>query len=333
MKLLEKLQVSNEHEVKLALPNELFYILTSQVEKGNIKSSHLPFAYSYVYFITYMYRYGKYEQFMASQSDIKEVLGYARNYKPINYIIKEDGVLEKLGLLETTKCIPITYNWNGIYDDNLNYVEIKYFHQSKDDLDDAYQFQKNALGITSRTTIKRPRFAYIRDLSVDLDVIDCVDDYTGTFYSTKNTHIIDFRIFDFCINQHDLGVIGFYIYSYLKHKNYIFGGYDASAARLSKELGLSAKTIQNYRDALRKYNLINLVHNNDSFCSWKKHQLKAPTNYVNEFEKIVTEGVEYEKFLDSIIRKGVEKEATSTIKSKNVATNETIYIPENLLPF
>lgn len=320
MNLLELLEVDTAYEVKLALPNEIFSMLMDEVESGNLKSIHLPFAYSYLYLTTYMYRYGKYEKHMASTQDIKVMLGYDKQDKRINYIIKENGLLEQIGLIETTKDIPVGYTWQ--YEDGIKreFVKIEYLDDIKETflLEEEFIYYKKQLRWTSRMTVKRPRFAYVNDLTMDLDDIDDEYDYDGTFYKTDRTHIIDFRVFDFCMQREDLGVTGFYMYSYLKYKNDLHGGYDASRERLASELGLSTATISRYRDALRKYNLIELVNNMKTFNSrMKKEEFKAPTNHVNDFEKVVPEGVEYEKFLDAIERKSDSKNETYMDKYGN----------------
>lgn len=334
MNLLELLEVDTAYEVKLALPNEIFSMLMDEVESGKLKKTHLPFAYSYLYLTTYMYRYGKYQQHMASTQDIKVMLGYDKQDKRINYIIKENGLLEQIGLMETTKDIPVGYTWQDEDGNDREFVKVEYLDDFKETfvMSEEFTNYKKQLGWNSRTTIKRPRFAYVRDLTKDLDDIDCEYDYDGTFYSSKNTHIIDFRVFDFCMQREDLGVTGFYMYSYLKYKNDLHGGYDASRERLASELGLSTATISRYRDALRKYNLIELVHNMETFNSrMKKEEYKAPTNYVNDFEKVVSDGVEYEKFLDSIGCKGDKKQESDEYIDKH--SNEIIKFDIADLPY
>lgn len=335
MNLVEKLDVNVEHEVKLAMPNEIFTMLLDIMDEGELKKVHLPFAYSYLYFVTYMYRYGKYEQFMATTQDFKEILGYDRNDKRTNYIVKEGGLLERMELLETTKDIPVGYTWQ--FEDGIkrDFVKIEYLDEMKEYfvLDEEFTYHKKQLGWTPRMTVKRPRFGYVSDTSVDIDDIDTDYDGDGTFYYADRTHIIDFRVFDFCMQTEDLGVTGFYIYSYLKHKNDLHkDGYDASRERLSNELGLSTATISRYRDALRKYNLIELKNNNETFCSLRLDELVAPTNIVNSFDDVVAEGHEYVKFLDSI-KRGVSKKQ-DTIKYKtNFNGDKIIDIDLNLLPF
>lgn len=299
MNLLERLEVVTDYEVNLALPNEVFGMLLDEKEKGNIKSAvHLPFAYSYLYLTTYMYRYGKYSAWMMSSEDIKEVLGMNPKEKRVDYIVKKNGVLDNLGLTETTNNIAVGVLWfdDSIYNNKLDYVEIECLSHIKKLIGEDYEYEyyKKSLGITPRSTIKKPRFAYVRDLSIDIDDITDEDEFDGTFYDASRTHIIDFRVFDFCMNNDELGVNAFYIYSYLKHKNDLHNGYDASTARLSKELGLSSKTIQKYRDAMRKFNLINLVHNNEVYSSTEK--MLAPTNYTNNVALFSKTEIAYAKF-------------------------------------
>lgn len=336
MNLIKKLDVSVEHEVKLAMPNKIFPMLLEELENGNIKSAHLPFAYSYIYFVTYMYRYGKYQQFMATTQDIKELFGYDKKYKPINYLIKENGLLEQMQLLETTKDIPVGYSWQ--FEDGIkrDFVKIEYLDEIKEHfvLEEEFTYYKKQLGWTPRMTVKRPRFAYVSDLNDDIDEIDTDYDGDGTFYYADRTHIIDFRVFDFCMNHDDLGMYGFYIYSYLKHKNDLHkNGYDAGRERLARELGLSPSTISKYRDALRKHNMIVVVNNNETFSSWRLDELLAPTNYINLYENFSGEVVEYTKFLDSLGKKD-DRRKGKMLKVKDKNGNEQILeIDLESLPF
>lgn len=87
IKKLVQFNEYNGYESKLYMPNEIFADL-----KANIKNTpHIAFAYSYIYLVTWMYRYTKHivGQEVISNSTIKEILGYSAVTRTINYLIKK----------------------------------------------------------------------------------------------------------------------------------------------------------------------------------------------------------------------------------------------------
>lgn len=275
LNLIEKLQVTDAKEYYFAMDNELFNTLLEMKEENVIKSTHIPFVYSYLFITGYMYKYGKYNNYMMKTSDVKELLGFAHNNKAIDYLIKKNGVLDSYDLTETTTDITVGYEL-----DELGSVNLITLSQFPSDIIAQFRVE---YGITNRQTIKIPK-------SYDFDHIE-------------NTTLCDIRVFEFCMRNDELGINAFYLYSYLKHMNFKFKGYDANHIRLAKELGLSKNTIQKYRDAMRKYNMIYLSHNMEVFHPNMK-DAKVSTNYINKFEQFSNVGMEYNKFLKSSEKDG-----------------------------
>src|SRR5699024_264844 len=120
---------------------------------------------------------------------------------------------------------------------------------------------------------------------------------TGVFYDVSNTHLVQFETFMQCMASKELGVLGFYLYSYLKYKNQLHKeGYDAPKTRLAKETGISERAITKYLSALRSYNMINVIHNQDYFIlSAGAQDFKASTIIVNERKKFTRHKIEYKK--------------------------------------
>lgn len=316
MKINEKFTINYEKESKLALPNELYSTMLQWKEDKKIKANHIPFAWSYLYLQTYLYRYAKYEEYVPSTSNIKQMLGYGAEYSAIDYIIKKDGVLDSEGWTESTDDFPVRVMWVDEDRDKTDRPiiitlkeESKGFHESLDCDTEAIKkligsetFEahwKKIKNVNNKQKIKYPVFAFQRDLNPQYI------DFDGTFYESANTTIIDIRVFEFCMSHEDLGCTGFYLYCYLKHKNDLHkGGYDASHKRLAEELGLSAKTIQTYRDALRSHDMMLLKHNMDSYHpDMKKEDRKVSTNITYGYEKFSDEPIEYIKFNDKEKRK------------------------------
>lgn len=270
LNLIEKLQVTGKHEYFYAMDNKLFNMLLEMKEEKVIKSTHIPFVYSYLFITGYMHRYGKYNVYLPRTGEIKELLGFAHNNKAIDYLIKKDGVLDAYDLTETTTNFTLGYEFT-------DYKEFKLITLSDFNELDVAEFRK-VHGITNRQTIKIPK-------GYDFD-------------NNENTTLCDIRVFEFCMKNDDLGVNAFYLYSYLKHMNFKFKGYDATHIRIASELGLSKNTIQKYRDAMRSYNMIYLSHNMEYYHpNMDKKLIKASTNYINEYGLFTLSKQDYNKFL------------------------------------
>lgn len=228
------------------MPNEIFSDLKEEMDNGN----HIAFAYTYYYYITYLYRYCEYidgDGYPVTQERIKEELGYSPTNKKINYIIKKGGILDTKRYTETTTGIPMYYEFEH---------DIIEFITSKD--------IKNQLnGANFRNfKIKKPLKAFFRSNDAIRSNI-----HTGTFYAVENTHRIDHSILKYLPI---INCAGFYIYGYLKHKNDIYGtGYQRSAEKIAQELNFSQRTVRKYLDLLEKCSLINIdrkpfdLNNND----------------------------------------------------------------------
>jgi len=326
--LIDKLKVENKYQFNVALPNELFTLLNEWKEDDEITSTHIPFVYSYLYFITYMYRYGKYSNWCPSVEEIKEVLGVSKISKHHNYIIKKNGVLDTKNLTLTTNNLSIGYTW---FDESVNNkekldrVKVETLNDSGIDIKQFKEFHS----ITNRYTIKLPKFAYYRDVNEYNDKhINC----DGTFYESENTTMLDIRVFNFCMSKDDLGCTAFYLYAYLKHKNDLFGGYDASHIRLANELGLSDATIKKYRDALRSYNMVYLKHNMEYFSpTMDNDKRKVSTNITNNFEIFNSEPMEFNKF--KRVKDKTSQYDSNLDYTEQFKETKGIDIDENCLPF
>jgi hypothetical protein len=220
------------------LPNEIFSDLQENIDN----SRQVAFAYSYVYYITYLYRYCKYiddNGLKVTQDRIKEYLGYAPNNKKVNYIIKKDGILDSIGYTMTTTDYPISYYFD---DDIILFNTITDF---KDDI---------KIGNNRNFKVKIPLRAFHRSTRAVLE-----DDLTGTFYQVENTHRIYFEAFQRILENPHLGVVAFYIYGYLRHKTDLFSnGYQRSSIKLGSDLKMSDKTVRKYVDSLEMYGFLDV---------------------------------------------------------------------------
>lgn len=255
-----KLQYNNK-ESPMYVPNEIF----GDFIGGAIKQKHVPFAYSYYYLVSWLYRNCKYGSLPIDNKQIKELLGYSPTYVEVDYLIKKNGVLDVIGYTLTEKDYPISWSLEG---NDLEFTMLS-------DLDD--DMQKIAKDNRSRKYfVKFPVKGFYRD-----DEEDC---YNGTFYEIDNTHEVPFEVFMFCMEKEDVGCTGFYLWCYLKMQDQIYKGYDISVDDLADEVGIARRTLAQYLKVLRQYNMIDCKHNQDFFCvALKNDERKANTYYANDW--------------------------------------------------
>ncbi|ANY75962.1 hypothetical protein BBD41_27185 [Paenibacillus ihbetae] len=237
------IRMTSEEEIpKIYLPNEIFQDLSSSTILHKRGSSHIAFAYSYVYLNYWLYRYCKYnEDNKITREDIKEILGYGRKYKKLDYIIKKNGLLDQVGYTATTTDYPIS--WTLDEDNILHFTTIK----------DHKAMYGTSPNIQDRNfKVKFPVKAFHRtEESQNEQLLD------GTFYEIENTHQIPFEVFLYCMEHDDINCIGFYLYSYLKCKSDLYkNDVTISHQRLITETGIRKDCVDRYLEALMKHKMI-----------------------------------------------------------------------------
>ena len=180
----------------------IFKVLKEASDKGLIKNApHKAFTLSYLWLVSYLWKYSKYGDMEISTKDIKEILGVSAIEKRMDYLIKKNGVLDSVGLLETTRNFPIHTDFSG--DSGIKITQLS-------DLDDgiAKEYLKR---YNSRYTCKKPLTQYGREGKV------------GMLFSKDDTLPISVLEFTRIVLCGDLGVDGFIVYSFLKLKSKMVG--------------------------------------------------------------------------------------------------------------
>lgn len=278
---LSKLLLYNEKEEKIYVPNEIFDDLKKHIDDT---SSHIAFAYAYIYLTTWLYRYCKYANVVETldQKKIKEILGYSPVYKKLDYLIKKSGVLEQIGYLEATTDYPVAWTYYDTEYDDYGMSCLSFDMHSEYKHEECY---KMCLDRGKNFKVKYPVKAFHR---YEEDVLD------GAFYEVENTHLVPFDVFLFCMAKEDIGVIGFYVWCYFKYKCQMFEGYDVSQVTLSDEIKIKRTTLNKYLDGLKKYNMIRCVINQE-FVAGLTGEGISNTYYVNEFDQFSNVAVRYKK--------------------------------------
>lgn len=285
--LSKLLKYNDELESKLYMPNEIFEDLINNVKN----TPHIAFAYTYIYLITWLYRYCKYYggNDVISNSSIKSFLGYSPDTRTINYLIKKNGLLDKIGYTITDRDMPISVDHDG---EELNFSLIS---ELDDKSKETYSYESSAEKYLRDTfpmnfTFKYPVKAFERMIDEDGKI------GYGTFYEVDNTHLIPFDIFLYCMTNENINCTGFYLYAYLKHKNDIYGGYDVSLENLVEETGIAERTLDKYLGMLKKYKMIDFKHNQKFFAiGMRKEDRMANTYYTNEYHDFSDKPVPYNK--------------------------------------
>ncbi|MED3934399.1 hypothetical protein ABEY43_26740 [Priestia megaterium] len=261
-------------ELPILIPNEIFHDLPKELnadEKGT-SSKHIAFAYSYVYLITYLYRYTKYglytDEKKFNEQELKKLLTTSPTSKGkdgVNYITKKGGVLENLGYIKKREEAPV--GW-------------EYFHHDNDDLNNEVYFHFNSflnyeiLSKEQRINIKtcnlplkllEERIEMEYELNEKANEIQekIIEEHVlgEYFVRAKHTTAIDINTFIYCMTKKDLGVQGFYLYSFIKYKNGYFGGnWERPLTGIAEDTGLKLHTIKRTLKALEEHNMISSSH-------------------------------------------------------------------------
>jgi hypothetical protein len=257
------------------IPNEIFSDLVEcdELVEGKTKqTSARAVAYTYTYICHWLYRYCKWvsDDRKVTQADLKQVLGYSRDNKTIDYIIKKNGVIENLGYLTTTNDYPVSYFFE---DDCIDFNTIKEQKQL------CNEEVKKYLNNDKNYKIKCPVKAFHRTTkSIENKILD------GTFYGVESTHQVPFQVFVYCMTNEDIGILGFYLYSFLKHRNDIFRqGVDISHHKLSKETGVLLTKVDECLKLMKSHNMIN-VDVKDFVFNMPIHLRRANKYRVKDFE-------------------------------------------------
>lgn len=263
------LEISGK-ESDVFLPNEIF----SDLQACIIDSSHIAYAYSYMYLTHFSYRNCKYLALpnYLDGNVMKEILGYSKSNRTMTYITKKGGLLDEIRYTETTKNFPITWKFEEAIDEKLTFCLIEDFKKL---------LENRVLLIPNMFTSKYPILAFDRVLKFEVEGEMEEKKIAGTFFDATSTHSVPYEVFLFCMSKKELGVIAFYLYSWLKHRNNLFeGGYDVSLSRLSEETKINRRSLIKYMNLLKGFRMIDFRHNQEFFVLGAFEEDRKATTYM-----------------------------------------------------
>lgn len=266
----------NKKEHYLLMPNEVFEIMVKDVELNRKNAPHIAFAYSYLFLITWLYRYAKYGM-MASQDITKanlfRLLGVSSTSKEYDYIIKKAGVLDRLGLTATLSYTEAPIRWRTTEEDRHGYPEFFCFNE----LDESIKKIMLNGQTTKRLQIKEPLLA--TGFRNPLNESGCDEEYNGTFYEEgkQYTHLIDFEVFLECMSNKKLGYSAFYLYAFMKSRMGADSVVAISLDGITKYSGVLPSTRDKYLRELKGFGLIGCLPEN--YCIDRAQYHTEPNTY------------------------------------------------------
>lgn len=254
VKHLENLKYLYGENVSVQIPNFIFRDLSSNVKGKNINTNiqQVSFAYAYLVVIAFLYKYAHYVDIdngtYIQNADIKELLGYSKQTRTVDYIIKKNGLLDEIGLSETSKDYPIQFTFN---DDKINNIPIRDFVTISDlnTNDTNYSLIK---GIVKNRNyeIKEPTFLFE------------YKEENGTLYDYSNTHKVTIGELLLFIGNENLNNIDFSMYCYFKSKckGYKDNMKSIALNTIVSELGVGKDAFYAHLQTLKDNKFIDVCH-------------------------------------------------------------------------
>lgn len=289
---ISKVLEINGKESPVFMPNEMFEGLQGYLED----SSHIAYAYSYMYLSHFLYRNCKYFNVptLLDNNMLKEILGYRKSNRTMNYITKKGGLLNTINYTIATKNYPVSWTYA---DKELTFLTVDDMNEYMDGIENVLPTVPKMFSLNYPSlALADTRIITITSIKDGIEATEEAE-VQGTFFDVDQTTSVDFKIFMFCMGKENLGVIAFYLYSWLTYScNIHFGDCNVPISKLVEDTGISRSLIFKYMDLLKGYKMIGFQHNMDFFSigAFKEDRL-ATTYFVNEYDFFSDVYIEYEK--------------------------------------
>lgn len=239
----------------IQMPNEIFYKLQSADFNSG---KHMLFAFIYYYNITWIYRYCKINDLLITgdsyANSLKNMSGVSSMTKTFDYIIKRNGVLDKIGITKTVEFshVPVLYH----HEKSKNIVEFSY--------NGDYELKTCT---KNNINIKEPLLHTHNRVIRNTEYLGAFHDYDFTFSIKMSDYIYMKDVLKLSFD-----VIGFYYYL-ISIAYYHHGRIDLSRESMARHLNLSEKTITKYKTILKNHGLINEFEH-DSYKTKQNNTLR-----------------------------------------------------------
>lgn len=248
------------------MPNGVFKDLSESIKSRNKTNiQQVSFAYAYLVTIAFLYKYAHFvdidNKTYIQNSDIKQILGYDKTTKTIDKIIKRDGVLETLELIQTNKDYPISVEYT---DEKINDNNMREFTTISMVDANSYDYIIHKEIVKNRNyEIKEPTFLFEYDGDI------------GTLYDYANTHRITIDEFLKIVYDDSMDNVDFLMYAFFKYKCYGLRNNTKALAlhKVVQELGIGRDTFYSHLEKLKEKKYISVVHKGWSMT--RKSDLEA----------------------------------------------------------
>lgn len=175
------------------MPNKIYADMRQWLDDGELKSpQHQEFLYCFYWMIAYLWGFAKYGEKGFTISDIKQMLGYNPNEKRINYIVKQDGLLDQKGYTDTVNDYPVL--WHMKDGEDISFTMLSDYDELDRELVNKFK--------TAKPFIKAP-------------LLSLGEDNNGLYWNAENSHIVRGEIVVACMANEELKCAGVYLYGIL----------------------------------------------------------------------------------------------------------------------
>lgn len=243
------------NNIYVQIPNSIFKKLSTYIKNknGSTNIQQSSFAYAYVVVVSILYKYAHFvdidNETYIQNADIKEFLGYSKTTKSIDSVIKKNGILDKVGLTETTKKYPVSYFINS--DEKINNIPMREF-VTICDIDESFSFYDSIKNIVKNRNyeIKEPTFLFEQDGD------------NGTLYNYSNTHKVTLNEILRFVKDENLDNIDFAMYCFFKSKckGYRNDSNSISLNVITSQLGIGFDALYSHLDKIKEEKFIHVSH-------------------------------------------------------------------------
>ena len=237
----------------IQMPNGIFRDLSESLKSRNKTNiQQVSFAYCYLLTIAFLYKYAHFVDLdngtYIQNSDIKQVLGYDKTTKTIDKVIKKEGILERLGLIKTTKDYPVFVEYSK---EIVNDVQMREFITiNMINADDANSITIKEIVKNRNYEVREPTFLF-----------DYKDD-TGTLYNYERTHRVKIDEFLKLVYNDDIDNVDILLYFFFKYKCYGLKNNTKALAlyKICIEMGIGRDAFYVHLDKLKNLGYIDVIH-------------------------------------------------------------------------
>lgn len=254
IKYLDNKFLVENKDAKVSIPNDIFFNLSKTEETKNVQQ--ISFCFSYLVLNAFLSKYcaywDYYEENFITKKDMKVILGYNRENKTINHLIKVNGVLEKNNFLTHDKDIPVFYGIennsrtlpNGKKHETKEWV-LSFMSDMPKQVQDEYRMQKSKGNSKFEAPI--PNF------------ILGVNDIQNTLNDRSLTFTVKYKTLRDLLFKDDMGLIDFCLFYFMRKIAYKKNEKEISYDQAIAELKMSRSTFRDSMVRLETKKIIEII--------------------------------------------------------------------------